>query len=315
MPITHQTEGHANHPAWIRCELEWILASQPLVSLGAGPLQAPLAACGPIDTDLLATEIAEQWAWNGPPKRLGRRFEHLLSALFDAIPAIRVLGQGIPIHAGDQTRGEIDFLLRVGDAVIHLEVALKYYAGVGDALERLAPNRWVGPSTEDRLDRKINHLLTHQLPLSTNPETLQLLAARDLPTPTHRQAWIFGRLVHPYHEALNSAPPRPDSVSSTTGNYWCCYRDRDQAFRGLSRPVGSTFGWLPVGHDAFIGQHHGPAQLPLIATSHIAAPDHPVVLALVERAMTRAPERARLWILPDDFVERALPEPTEGAKK
>ena len=46
MPITHQTEGHANHPAWIRCELDWILASQPLVSLGSGPLQAPLAALG-----------------------------------------------------------------------------------------------------------------------------------------------------------------------------------------------------------------------------------------------------------------------------
>ena len=305
MPITHQTEGHANHPAWIRCELDWILASQPLVSLGSGPLQAPLAALGALDTGLLATEIAEQWAWNGPPKRLGRRFEHLLSALFDAIPDMRVLGHGIPIHAGDQTRGEIDFLLSFRHAIIHLEVALKYYAGVGDAADRLAPIRWVGPSTEDRLDRKINHLLTHQLPLSEDPGTLQVLARRDLPAPTHRQAWIFGRLIHPYHEALNSAPPTPDSLFSTTGNYWCCYRDRDQAFRILSRPVGSTFCWLPVGHDALIGQHHGPAQLPLIATQHLVANAHHTVLALVSRAMSKGPECARLWILPDDFVERA----------
>lgn len=305
MPITHQTEGYANHPAWIRRELDWILSAIPLATLGSSPLETPLTRIDPIDTQTLATDLGEQWAWHGAPKRLGRRFEQLLSALFEAMPSIRILAQGVPIHAGEQTRGEIDFLLRYQHAVIHLEVALKYYVGIGDAAARMNPAYWVGPSTEDRLDRKINHLHTHQLPLSTQPETLALLSARDLPQPTHRQAWIFGRLIHPYTDALNQNPPRPNRIVGSGGNYWCCYRDRDHAFRVLSRPVGSAYGWRVISHDALIGQHHGPAHWPIIATAEVPYPEHHSVLALVSRTETEHAERARLWILPDDFVERA----------
>lgn len=305
MPITHQTEGHANHPAWIRRELDWILAATPLATLGSSPLKTPLLEIDAVDTETLATDLADQWAWHGAPKRLGRRFEQLLSALFEAMPSIRILAQGVAVHAGEQTRGELDFLLSYQDTVIHLEVALKYYAGVGDELARANPLHWVGPSTEDRLDLKLNHLLTHQLPLSTEPDTLTLLASRDLPTPTHRHAWIFGRLIHPYTEALNQTPPTPEHIIGPGGNYWCCHRDRDHAFRALSRPVGSAYGWSPISHDALIGQHHGPAHWPLIATAQIPHPEHHTVLALVSRTTNDHAERARLWILPDDFVARA----------
>lgn len=304
MPITHQTESHANHPTWIRRELDWILTAQPLVSLGQGPLVAPLGRLLQVDTEAIAHDIADLWAWNGPPRRLGRRFEQLLMALFEGSPAVRVLGHGIAIQAGEQTRGELDFLIALGSDVVHLEVALKFYAGVGTHASRRSPRHWIGPSTQDRLDRKIEHLTQHQLPLSAESETHQQLADRGIPAPNHRQAWIFGRLLHPAPAPLEDRVG-PEGLADSFGNYWCTYQQRDAAFRQLARPVGSHYGWSVITHDALIGQHCGPAQLPMLPTDQLAPPDHSLILVLVPKTESNGEERTRLWILPDDFPERA----------
>ena len=73
------------------------------------------------------------------PKRLGRRFESLLTALFEQSEHVKLLGHGIVVKDQKQTIGELDYLIELPDRIIHLEVAIKFYAGIGaQSIERIS---------------------------------------------------------------------------------------------------------------------------------------------------------------------------------
>lgn len=127
--------------------------------------------------------------------RLGHHFESLVLFYLHHGPAnpFQVLDHHRPIirqsPAGHPiTIGEIDFLLESPTARAHLEIAVKFYLGVETAGEI----HWIGPGLRDRLDRKLQHLRQHQLPVSR---------ALDL-EPLERYFWVKGVLFHPWSQPL-----------------------------------------------------------------------------------------------------------------
>lgn len=102
--------------------------------------------------------------------RVGLYFEALVAAIIRAHPSWTLLGKDVQIRGEGRTLGAFDFVVRTGSGLCeHWEVAVKFYLRFGDSKEW---KYWLGPNQRDRLDKKVNRMRHHQLPLSRRPEAV-----------------------------------------------------------------------------------------------------------------------------------------------
>lgn len=192
-----------HHPA-VR-ELVWSLFSPSMVDRlpplalapwPPGPDAAAAAILAHLDRDpaplLRHLEAATD-------RRLGARFEAMWTFYLEAHPGYDLLCYNWPVRTPDRTLGALDLLCRdrQRNAVVHCEIAVKYYLYVHD-WPGPALQRWIGPNPDDSLTRKLDHLRYRQLPLSGTPEARQALRAAALPEPDLRATTIKGYLFHPW---------------------------------------------------------------------------------------------------------------------
>ena len=146
-----------------------------------------------------------------PSNRLGKYYEFLLEFLFLNYPDIDLIYKGLPLREDhSKTIGEFDFILydRQDRKIIHLEVAVKFYLKL--KIENLTSS-YIGPSFNDRLDKKMDKLLK-QTRLSELPPAESVLGKIiqdwsskqemeiQFPISLQRLALIQGRLFYPYKE-------------------------------------------------------------------------------------------------------------------
>lgn len=107
------------------------------------------------------TELLE-WMMLLKTKRLGYRFEHFVHFFFRSFPGIELIANNVQHAENGITIGELDFIVRYENQIVHIEVSVKFYCQFesGESL-----SDWIGPSANDRLDLKWNRLIHHQLPL------------------------------------------------------------------------------------------------------------------------------------------------------
>lgn len=300
MSITPQSASEANHPDAIRHELDWLLQTKPMWQSTTAQAVPWTANAETVDTDAIASYLATQWAWHGEPRRLGRRFEELLTALIEEHAGLDLLKHSLPIRSGAQTMGELDYVIRYAHQIIHVEVAIKFYAGMTNGRDRTQHHNWVGPSCQDRLDLKIQHLIGHQLPLSQTDGGRHALAALGIATPSEQLGLIYGYLLHPWQEPV----VRPSDIHQANPAFWCAHRDYEAAFRALSRPVGTDCGWRHIPRDQWIGPSWRAPELPLIPR-RLERPEQADCYAFVRKAPPYR-EEFRVFVMPDDFERRAL---------
>jgi hypothetical protein len=98
-------------------------------------------------------------------RQLGRYAEALWRFWFANLPGARLHAAGLTVKDASAVRGEFDFIVSLPGLpqVQHLEMGYKFYlyCPPGDDFSRL-----FGPNAADRLDRKWQHMLEVQLPLS-----------------------------------------------------------------------------------------------------------------------------------------------------
>lgn len=103
--------------------------------------------------------------------RLGFYAEALLSYFFQTFNKVELLLQNFQIIDEGRTIGEIDFIIRYNQKIIHLECAVKYYM-LKDLKSKNVLSQWVGPRLRDNLELKLDKIIQHQLPLGTRKEVL-----------------------------------------------------------------------------------------------------------------------------------------------
>jgi hypothetical protein len=102
-----------------------------------------------------------QVRYSGNP-RLGFIYQHLCYQLFAQSPHYQILAEEIQIQHKQRTLGAIDFIIKdQHNQIQHWEVAIKFYL--------LHDGLWYGPNAHDRLDKKLDHMLNHQLKMSQHP--------------------------------------------------------------------------------------------------------------------------------------------------
>lgn len=289
----------ANHRDAIERELQWLLEAQPIWSSGIDSDCVPLMKICNGSVTEIADYLANEWAWHGAPKRLGRRFESLLTALFEQSECVKLLGHGIVVKDQKQTIGELDYLIQLPDHVLHLEVAIKFYAGIGKATDRTNTAAWIGPSCQDRLDLKINHLKTHQLTMSQTTLGRQSIADEGLAYPTASLGLIFGYLIDPWSDPGH----RPIGLNGSNRSYWATHQEAQAAMRHLSRPYSTDYGWTRLERDQWIAPYTGKATLPLLTKPL----DKPVQADCYVLTSRREPttEKLRLFVMHDDYANEA----------
>jgi hypothetical protein len=245
-------QGALSDPA-VR-DLAWLLAGAPL--LRAQPPVGELATV--FETEREAFAVA---AWlmelDRDPSalkqaiavtriaRLGRYAECLLAFFLQHGPAARLVAANVALRLAGRTIGECDFLVESASGQrLHWELAVKCYLHAGGARAELAD--YVGPNLQDRFDRKLAHLLGHQLPLSAREEC----AALGHIGPWRPQMFVKGWLFYRWGEA----PPIPEAVDPSH-----C--------RGF---------WVPRSEWSALGAAHADARWKVLARLDWLAPRAPI---------------------------------------
>ncbi|MBE9559290.1 MAG: DUF1853 family protein [Proteobacteria bacterium] len=192
-------------------DLAWAVCSPPLISKLSASCVWPeskwfkqifeqsLPWLLAVDEDPVQLEklLAEQ-----KDRRLGKYFETLWYFWLCHNPRYQVIEHNLQIIIDGETLGEIDFIVldKVTKKIMHWEVAVKFYLGVGDTSEMI---NWHGPNLCDRLDIKVDHLLHRQSVVSRDQRVAKWLKQRGLQIDCCTVI-LKGRLYYPWQQNVVS---------------------------------------------------------------------------------------------------------------
>lgn len=231
----------------------------------------------------------------GPYTRLGRYAEKLMAFYFQHQGTL--FAHGIQVRADKKhTVGEFDFLLRQGDALLHLEFATKFYllesSGVG-----LAADYFVGPNLVDTLGAKMRKILDRQLSLAQHPAAQIHLLYPVVAAQALVKGWLF------YHADDPCASPSMGVSVAHCRGFWCAWSEL-QYESDLRYVILPRLSWLApakVRYEQTVSRQ----QLLESLQIHFAQDTMPVLVAALAERDGWMIEMRRGFIVPDDWRSRA----------
>ncbi len=181
-------------------------------------------------------------------RRLGKYFETLWFFWLNNNPRYQLIDNNLQIIIGGETLGEIDFIVldQLTKQVMHWEVAIKFYLGVGDTSEM---SHWHGPNLRDRLDLKVEHLLHRQSVITRDPRVIQWLKQRGIQI-DGCAVILKGRLYYPWRKRFSwdGVPDISSPAQCSAGHlrgWWLNPEQFEQVFDDKQRFVPLiNKGWL-----------------------------------------------------------------------
>lgn len=172
-------------------------------------------------------------------KRLGKRAEFLFETILKSEKNIQLIESNIPLRNSDRTIGEIDFIIKNGSQVIHLELTTKFYL-FDESLDSKLINQWIGPNRKDFLHLKVSKLKCHQFPIIKSNEFLEYIISRKIPIPDQQSLMFKAQLFVPLNSPYNFPKNYNDCI---VGNWFT-----NEQFEQLNQKVF----FIPNKNDWFI---------------------------------------------------------------
>lgn len=221
--------------------------------------------------------------------RIGKQFEELASLYFNLNNNVIDINRNIQIKKDNVTLGELDFMIRLPDTWVHLEVAVKFYLldGIGNQMDH-----FIGPGRADRLGAKWQHMIHHQLPIARSAEGVSTLASLGIEQ-FSQAIWIKGALF--YHWRQEALPAIPILVNPSHDRGWWT---RQSELTGMKEHYGVNNIQLINKQDWLIPIetpccHHQQA----LSDVQLAGLQHPIMAAV----LTEDGVSSRGFIVPDDW--------------
>ena len=265
-------------------DLAWALGSAPL-------MQPAVRGCQWFDHDWYRSiaEEAEPWLRRidrdpeelaalvaaEKDKRLGRYFELLWTYWFEYSRHYDIVASNLQLTRQGRTLGELDLVIHEHESGrnIHIELAVKFYLGVGDTCQA---SSWHGPGKRDRLDIKMDALLERQSVLTRDAAVSDMRAQSGI-TVDACAVIMKGRLFYPLMQAAECATPTGSHPAHQRG-IWVPFSQIDK-LEDLDYIPQIKRGWMAGGapepdlkalsrHDIVEAVHLGELRLPLYLTGH-----------------------------------------------
>lgn len=223
-------------------DLDWLYSAAPLMSTPEG------IDCFQATLHRASMSISTLNAYPTPPAyRLGRQFEDTVAALLLNSPKCRQLLRNVVITQDKKTLGELDCLYQdqAGDWT-HLEMAIKFYLQTTPSDDLAA---FVGPGGRDRLDKKWQRLISHQLPLAYQAAALASFDAQGMTAPTHQTLLLTGILFYPFEQWQQGNLLLPRGCDPTHQKGWWLHQHQ----LDLLEPTADQFDYVCVPRWHWIG--------------------------------------------------------------
>ncbi len=168
--------------------------------------------------------------------RLGDVFEGWIEIWLKEVLGFTEVRRGIQIPGpAGTTRGELDLVFNRGQKLEHWEVAVKFYMCISpDTSGATELKNFVGQALKDRLDLKLEHLMTRQIPLGTAVLGQQV----------DSRVLMKGRLFYPL-EWQNEAIPVAREISPTHERGWWLAWDFAEGIENVSALRSAhACGWV-----------------------------------------------------------------------
>lgn len=137
--------------------------------------------------------------------RLGKLMEQFVLYELKQEESVEVLRSNVQVFQEQRTIGELDCLLKLAAAPIHLEIVYKFY--LYDPAIPTELERWIGPNRNDSLVLKLHKLKAKQLPLLHHSETGKLLEELGLKaTDFDQQVYFKAQLFVPFGSMESTYP-------------------------------------------------------------------------------------------------------------
>lgn len=235
---------------------------------------------------------------------LGSYFEALAAFWLERRPHTSVLAANLQVRDESSTIGEIDFIIREGSRVVHLEAAVKFYLSSQNQPDWQA---WLGPRAHDRLEVKMQALLEKQLPLPANVAARQMLAGMGI-TPEDSRLLLKGYFFTYYLYFLESSGVSPvQAHRAHNRGWWCRLNELPSVCEALGE--GCLFAvlpkqrWLsPAYYDDLTGLYDRQAFLRYL--SFMPEPTLLVVAVSPREKGDGWDERYRGFVVPNRWPER-----------
>ncbi|MEO0527001.1 MAG: DUF1853 family protein [Bacteroidota bacterium] len=187
--------------------------------------------------------------------RLGHQMEHVFKQFITHDINYRVVLHNIPVRAGNQTLGEIDFVLKDvrRNQIVHVELTYKFYiinTHISEPIHRL-----MGPNKKDMFFTKMEKIKNQQFQLLHSEEGIDILKNHSIShlEVTH-EACYKAQLFIPFKETNINI--RPLNKACIIG-FWLRFDDfNSQAFQEYQFYVPSKSEWVIRPHDHVNWQSH-----------------------------------------------------------
>ena len=296
----HLSDPHVRALAWLLDAPDLLDPQAPqwrglIATLSGVPDQQTIAWLAALDA---APQALHAYLGIGPYTRLGRYAEKLMAFYFQHRGIL--FAHGIQVRADkNHTVGEFDFLLREGDALLHLEFATKFYllesSGTG-----LEADYFVGPNLADTLGAKMRKILDRQLSLAQHPAAQVHLPQAIATAQALVKGWLF------YHADDSHAAPSMGVSAAHCRGFWCAsseLRDASQE-QNMRYAILPRLSWLAPARVRF-EQTLSRQQLLESLQMYFAQDTMPVLVAVVAECDSWMIEMRRGFIVPDDWRRRA----------
>ncbi len=237
------------------------------------------------------------------PRRLGLYHEALWHFFLQQDQEVELVTTNCQVIQGARTIGEFDVIYRdlQRQHYVHLELAFKIYLQ-SPPQERAGLDQWLGPNVNDRLDRKLEHMLNHQCRLSMHAAGRQLLQSIGIDH-VETEISLRGYLLH--DERSNQDPRLPDLLNPglQTGQWSPVSKvipllERAERWYPLPR-----LGWISQ-LGPLVGDSYKPLEFAAFLRQHFAQSDASIMICAVGDNLTKRPiEQFRMMVTADSWPD------------